>query len=95
VGLFVTVCRLHESSASGPRQDAQAGKDFIKNMFLNMNPDPKRIIFSHYTCATGRVLGGHGTANMNNLETDDIRFVFDAVKDSILIQYLKEINLVD
>ncbi|XP_020558389.1 guanine nucleotide-binding protein G(q) subunit alpha isoform X1 [Oryzias latipes] len=61
----------------GPRRDAQAGREFILKMFLDLNPD--KVIYSHFTCAT---------------DTENIRFVFAAVKDTILQFNLKEYNLV-
>ncbi|XP_023839262.1 guanine nucleotide-binding protein G(q) subunit alpha [Salvelinus sp. IW2-2015] len=63
----------------GPQQDPQAGREFILKMFLDLNPDSDKIIYSHFTCAT---------------DTENIRFVFAAVKDFILQLNLKEYNLV-
>uniref|UniRef100_A0A8C5C888 Guanine nucleotide-binding protein subunit alpha n=2 Tax=Gadus morhua TaxID=8049 RepID=A0A8C5C888_GADMO len=64
----------------GPPRDILAGRDFILKMFDNLNPEPSKIIYSHFTCAT---------------DTDNIRFVFHAVKDYILQKNLEEYNLVD
>jgi len=63
----------------GPKKDAQAAREFILKMFVDLNPDPDKIIYSHFTCAT---------------DTENIRFVFAAVKDTILQLNLKEYNLV-
>uniref|UniRef100_A0A3P9BQC0 Guanine nucleotide-binding protein subunit alpha n=1 Tax=Maylandia zebra TaxID=106582 RepID=A0A3P9BQC0_9CICH len=63
----------------GPQRDAQAGREFILKMFVDLNPDSDKIIYSHFTCAT---------------DTENIRFVFAAVKDTILQLNLKEYNLV-
>ncbi|KAK3595454.1 hypothetical protein CHS0354_003446 [Potamilus streckersoni] len=63
----------------GPKKDAQAAREFILRMFVDLNPDPDKIIYSHFTCAT---------------DTENIRFVFAAVKDTILQLNLKEYNLV-
>ncbi|KAK3868209.1 hypothetical protein Pcinc_026376 [Petrolisthes cinctipes] len=63
----------------GPRKDAIAAREFILRMFVELNPDPEKIIYSHFTCAT---------------DTENIRFVFAAVKDTILQLNLKEYNLV-
>uniref|UniRef100_A0A3B4X2Y2 Guanine nucleotide-binding protein G(q) subunit alpha-like n=1 Tax=Seriola lalandi dorsalis TaxID=1841481 RepID=A0A3B4X2Y2_SERLL len=52
---------------------------FILKMFVDLNPDSDKIIYSHFTCAT---------------DTENIRFVFAAVKDTILQLNLKEYNLV-
>lgn len=63
----------------GPSQDAKSAQDFILKMFVDLNPDTEKIIYSHFTCAT---------------DTENIRFVFAAVKDTILQLNLKEYNLV-
>uniref|UniRef100_A0A4W2HXW0 Guanine nucleotide-binding protein subunit alpha n=1 Tax=Bos indicus x Bos taurus TaxID=30522 RepID=A0A4W2HXW0_BOBOX len=63
----------------GPQRDAQAAREFILKMFVDLNPDSDKIIYSHFTCAT---------------DTENIRFVFAAVKDTILQLNLKEYNLV-
>lgn len=59
--------------------DAKAAREFILKMFVDLNPDSEKIIYSHFTCAT---------------DTENIRFVFAAVKDTILQLNLKEYNLV-
>ncbi|KAI3361757.1 hypothetical protein L3Q82_002100 [Scortum barcoo] len=63
----------------GPRQDLEAGKQFILNMFENLKPYEKKTIYSHFTCAT---------------DTDNIRFVFRVVKNHILQGNLEVYNLV-
>lgn len=63
----------------GPQQDVNAVKQFILNMFLSLNLNEKKVIYSHFTCAT---------------DTDNIRFVFRAVKDHILQENLEVYNLV-
>uniref|UniRef100_A0A915DWG3 Guanine nucleotide-binding protein subunit alpha n=1 Tax=Ditylenchus dipsaci TaxID=166011 RepID=A0A915DWG3_9BILA len=70
----------------GPPRDDEAAADFILKMFIDLNPvDPQtgqqsdKSIYSHFTCAT---------------DTENIRFVFAAVKDTILQINLKEYNLV-
>lgn len=63
----------------GPPGDAKAAREFILKMFVDLNPDTEKIIYSHFTCAT---------------DTENIRFVFAAVKDTILQLNLKEYNLV-
>ncbi|XP_065181791.1 guanine nucleotide-binding protein G(q) subunit alpha-like [Sycon ciliatum] len=63
----------------GPRRDATAAREFILRMFAELNPDPEKTIYPHFTCAT---------------DTENIRFVFAAVKDTILQLNLKEYNLV-
>jgi hypothetical protein len=39
--------------SSGPPQDAVAAQKFILDMFYSLNPDKKKVIYAHYTCATG------------------------------------------
>ncbi|GFY68990.1 guanine nucleotide-binding protein G(q) subunit alpha [Trichonephila inaurata madagascariensis] len=63
----------------GPKQDHIAAREFILKMYLSQNPDPERMVYSHFTCAT---------------DTENIRFVFAAVKDAVLQINLKEYNLV-
>jgi len=63
----------------GRQKDPESGREFILRMFTDLNPYPDKIIYSHYTCAT---------------DTENIRFVFAAVKDTILQLNLKEYNLV-
>ncbi|XP_064088637.1 guanine nucleotide-binding protein G(q) subunit alpha isoform X1 [Palaemon carinicauda] len=73
------MCYSHFTCATGPQKDAIAAREFILRMFVELNPDPEKIIYSHFTCAT---------------DTENIRFVFAAVKDTILQLNLKEYNLV-
>ena len=44
-------------TATGPQRDAQAAREFILKMFVDLNPDPDKIIYSHFTCATGDTIG--------------------------------------
>lgn len=39
---------------TGAKKDAQAAREFILRMFVDLNPDPDKIIYSHFTCATGK-----------------------------------------
>ncbi|XP_026467537.1 guanine nucleotide-binding protein G(q) subunit alpha-like [Ctenocephalides felis] len=73
------MCYSHFTAATGPQRDAIAAREFILRMFVDLNPDSEKIIYSHFTCAT---------------DTENIRFVFAAVKDTILQSNLKEYNLV-
>ncbi|KAM6894685.1 guanine nucleotide-binding protein G(q) subunit alpha-like [Lycodopsis pacificus] len=59
----------------GPQRDVKAAQQFILDKFVGLNPNEKRIIYSHFTCAT---------------DTNDIRFVFRAVRDHILCSYLMD-----
>lgn len=62
----------------GPKQDHIAAKDYILKKFLKENPDPDRTCYSHFTVAT---------------DTENIKLVFCAVKDTIMQNALKEFNL--
>nr|XP_012291006.1 guanine nucleotide-binding protein subunit alpha-14 [Aotus nancymaae] len=64
---------------TGPKQDVKAARDFILKLYQDQNPDKQKVIYSHFTCAT---------------DTENIRFVFAAVKDTILQLNLREFNLV-
>ncbi|XP_051924426.1 guanine nucleotide-binding protein subunit alpha-14-like isoform X2 [Hippocampus zosterae] len=63
---------------SGPRHDASAAQEFILKMYQEQNPDKDKKVYPHFTCAT---------------DTENIRFVFAAVKDTILRQNLQVFNL--
>ncbi|XP_010174431.2 guanine nucleotide-binding protein subunit alpha-14 [Antrostomus carolinensis] len=64
---------------TGPKQDVKAARNFILKLYQDQNPDKEKVIYSHFTCAT---------------DTENIRFVFAAVKDTILQLNLREFNLV-
>ncbi|XP_065841713.1 guanine nucleotide-binding protein G(q) subunit alpha-like [Oscarella lobularis] len=66
-------------SYQGPKCDAEEAKKFILSMFAELNTDDSKTIYPHFTCAT---------------DTENIRFVFSVVKDTILQLHLKEYNLV-
>ena len=38
---------------TGPQRDAIAAREFVLRMFVDLNPDTEKIIYSHFTCATG------------------------------------------
>lgn len=38
---------------AGPQRDANTAREFILRMFVDLNPDAEKIIYSHFTCATG------------------------------------------
>lgn len=62
----------------GPIKDTKSGKDFILNLFLNVNSSSRsseNTFFSHETCAT---------------DTENIKFVFNSTRDIILRQNLEE-----
>ncbi|KAI4467827.1 gtp-binding protein alpha subunit [Holotrichia oblita] len=59
----------------GPLQDAIAAREFILEMFKNLNVNPNRRIYSHFTCAT---------------DTENIRFVFASVKSTVMQDNLQQ-----
>jgi len=63
----------------GPPQNDITARLFILNMFEEMNADVEKDMYPHFTCAT---------------DTENIRFVFNAVKDTILNYMLKTFGLV-
>jgi len=123
--LFFLVVPLVFLSRVGPQRDAIAAREFILRMFVDLNPDSDKIIYSHFTCATGshkifvifksNILVFLGTLrrscllyqsavglkrnilkNNNNFfisDTENIKLVFCAVKDTIMQTALKEYNL--
>jgi len=48
------MCRAGMCLRLGPQKDAASAREFILKMFIELNPDPDKIIYSHFTCATGR-----------------------------------------
>ena len=54
--LLEIVNKSIESYVLGPQRDAIAAREFILRMFVELNPDPEKIIYSHFTCATGMLL---------------------------------------
>jgi hypothetical protein len=40
--------------SKGPKRDAQSAREFILKMYVDLNPDSDKIIYSHFTCATGK-----------------------------------------
>lgn len=61
--------------ALGPKQDFKHAKEFIARMFINVT-ERSNDIYPHFTCAT---------------DTDNIKFVFDVVKNHILQQHIVEV----
>ncbi|KAG7332102.1 hypothetical protein KOW79_003936 [Hemibagrus wyckioides] len=64
---------------TGPQGDPKAAQEFILQMYQDQNPDKEKTVYSHFTCAT---------------DTENIRLIFAAVKDTILRSNLKDFNLV-
>lgn len=63
---------------TGPANDAEAAMKFILSMYEEQNKDTHKRIYAHFTCAT---------------DTENIRFVFSAVKDTIMRSVLSTFNL--
>ncbi|XP_076880619.1 guanine nucleotide-binding protein subunit alpha-14-like [Brachyhypopomus gauderio] len=67
------------ASFRGKRRDADAAKDFIRELYksqaVNLDRKESKSIYSHFTCAT---------------DTNNIRSVFGDVKDTVLIKSLQE-----
>ncbi|KAL2100371.1 hypothetical protein ACEWY4_004765 [Coilia grayii] len=63
---------------TGPKHDAESAQKFILRMYEEQAADRQKFIYSHFTCAT---------------DTENIRFVFDAVKHTILRNNLELFNL--
>jgi len=61
-------------------QEYDAASKFINKRFLGMNDNPKKLIYSHFTCAT---------------DTDNIAVVFKAVKDIVLRQGLQSMGIME
>lgn len=80
---------------SGAKGNAEDGKQFILKKYLACNPDPERQCYSHFTTATG-LLRTHFCFLFQTFflsDTENIKLVFCAVKDTILQAALKEFNL--
>ena len=43
----------HVNTWEGPKEDDKAARQFILECYLAQNPDPDRMCYSHFTCATG------------------------------------------
>ncbi|XP_076140438.1 guanine nucleotide-binding protein subunit alpha-14-like [Alosa pseudoharengus] len=63
---------------TGPKHDADSAQKFILKMYEQQDPDRQKSLYSHFTCAT---------------DTENIRFVFNAVKHTILQNNLEMFNL--
>ncbi|XP_062854706.1 guanine nucleotide-binding protein subunit alpha-14 [Trichomycterus rosablanca] len=64
---------------TGPQGDPKPAQEFILKMYLDQNEDKEKTLYSHFTCAT---------------DTENIRLIFAAVKDTIVKGNLKDFNLV-
>ena len=68
----------HFPEYDGPTHDPIAAREFILKMYEYLNPVWDKPIFSHFTCAT---------------DTENMRSVFESVKDTILKQNIELLNL--
>ncbi|KAJ6247160.1 guanine nucleotide-binding protein g(o) subunit alpha [Anaeramoeba flamelloides] len=59
--------------------DFKNASEFIQEKFVSVNDNPEKEIYPHFTCAT---------------DTDNIKFVFSAVKDIILQTNIKDIGMI-
>ncbi|XP_046963028.1 G protein alpha q subunit isoform X5 [Vanessa cardui] len=68
----------------GPKCDPVPAREYILQKYLKENPDPDRQCYSHFTTATALEIFK---------DTENIKLVFCAVKDTIMQTALKEFNL--
>ena len=86
---------------AGPQKDGIAAREFILRMFVDLNPDTEKIIYSHFTCATGMATPSHARLLFSfaclrrpgQTDTENIKLVFCAVKDTIMQAALKEFGM--
>ncbi|XP_069370173.1 guanine nucleotide-binding protein G(q) subunit alpha-like isoform X2 [Paralichthys olivaceus] len=62
----------------GRQNDAESAKKFILQMYIDNHSGHEKPFYTHYTCAT---------------DTENIRVVFKAVKDTLFSDNLKKFNL--
>ena len=63
-------------------------------MFVDLNPDTEKIIYSHFTCATGEYESLlMFVLSLFHADTENIKLVFCAVKDTIMQSALKEFGM--
>ncbi|XP_037339983.2 guanine nucleotide-binding protein subunit alpha-14-like [Pungitius pungitius] len=63
---------------TGPRCDAKSAEKFILQMFVENHRGHQKALYKHYTCAT---------------DTNNIRVVFKAVKDTLFMENLRMFTL--
>ncbi|XP_062333458.1 guanine nucleotide-binding protein subunit alpha-14-like isoform X1 [Osmerus eperlanus] len=66
------------SGFPGPRQDVEAAKKFILKMYLEQHVGRHQPLYNHFTCAT---------------DTENIRVVFKAVRDTVFRENLDRYGL--
>ncbi|XP_029024624.1 guanine nucleotide-binding protein subunit alpha-14-like [Betta splendens] len=70
--------RTYFPEFSGPQGNADAAKKFILDMYVEKHSGHQKPLYTHYTCAT---------------DTENIRVVFKAVKDTLFRDNLEQFNL--
>ncbi|KAE8285206.1 Guanine nucleotide-binding protein subunit alpha-14 [Larimichthys crocea] len=63
---------------TGPRCNSESAKKFILQMYKDQHGDRQKPLYTHFTCAT---------------DTENIRVVFRAVKDTLFVDNLHNFNL--
>ncbi|XP_034048295.1 guanine nucleotide-binding protein subunit alpha-14-like [Thalassophryne amazonica] len=63
---------------TGPQKDAKAARNFILTLFKELHSGHPKPIYTHFTCAT---------------DTENIRVVFRAVKDTLFRENMEKFNL--
>lgn len=41
---------------SGPKCDYEAAREFMMNSYMDLNEDKEKMLYYHYTCATGMLI---------------------------------------
>ncbi|XP_032425264.1 guanine nucleotide-binding protein subunit alpha-11-like [Xiphophorus hellerii] len=62
----------------GPQYDAESAKHFIHQMYIKLHKVQDKPLYTHFTCAT---------------DTENIRFVFKSVEDTILEEHLNHLGV--
>ncbi|KAM4719583.1 guanine nucleotide-binding protein subunit alpha-14-like [Anableps anableps] len=63
---------------NGPQCNAESAKKFIHQMYLTVHKGQEKPLYTHFTCAT---------------DTENIQFVFESVKDTILEEHYKNFGV--
>uniref|UniRef100_A0A915DUN6 Guanine nucleotide-binding protein subunit alpha n=1 Tax=Ditylenchus dipsaci TaxID=166011 RepID=A0A915DUN6_9BILA len=71
----------------GPPRDEVAAREFILKMFVDLNPDSEKIIYSHFTCATEDLVPMEDLNNFRvNPEPEQLQFVMSK-KGRDMVEY--------
>lgn len=76
--LWVTLI-VFTLSPTGPKGDAESAKKFIERLYIQLHQNSHKALYTHFTCAT---------------DTENIRVVFKAVKDTLFQENLERFNIV-